>query len=58
MSVPITTLTMATTIAATTVNRRAAHASGARTACQNAPRPRSLDRHTTAPSGMSTIRLR
>ena len=50
--------TIATMTPSTSVNLRAASASGAVTSCQNAPKPSRRDRQTTAPSGTSTRMLR
>src|SRR5215207_10363072 len=56
--VPMTTLPAATTRATAKVRRRAARAWGWVAAAQNAPQPSRLERHTTAVSGSTTIRLR
>src|SRR4051795_1993705 len=54
-SVPATALTAATRIDRTSVSLSAATACGAVTASQNAARPPSVERATTAASGISTI---
>src|SRR3954465_8407237 len=56
-SVPATALTAATRIDRTSVSLSAATACGAVTASQNAARPPSVERATTAASGISTITL-
>src|SRR3954447_15732771 len=56
-SVPATALTAATRIDRTSVSLSAATACGAVTASQNAARPPSVDRATTAASGISTMTL-
>src|SRR5215218_8834131 len=58
MTVPMTTLPAATTRATAKVRRSAARAWGWVAAAQNAPQPSRPERHTTAVSGSTTIRLR
>src|SRR4029453_2566359 len=58
MTVPITTLPAATTRATAKVRRSAARAWGRVAASQKAPQPSLPERHTTAVSGRTTIRLR
>src|SRR4029453_9496571 len=56
--VPTPTLTTTTTRATANVSRSAARACGVVAACQNGAAPSRDERHTTAASGSSTIKLR
>ena len=58
ISVPMTALTATTTSEAPNVSLSAEIAAGLETARQNASTPPSVERQTTAASGMRTIRLR
>src|SRR5215217_8957716 len=58
MTVPMTTLPAATRAATAKLRRRAARAWGWVAASQKAAQPSRLERHTTAVSGRTTIRLR
>src|SRR4051794_29546386 len=58
ITVPVTALIAATIAESITVSSIAERASGALTASQNAPRPPSSPRASTAASGSRTIRLR
>src|SRR5215217_1713255 len=58
ISVPMTTLTVATISATAKVRRSAARAWGWVAASQKAPQPSRVERHTTAVRGRTTIRLR
>src|SRR5215212_5405340 len=58
ISVPMTTLTVATISATAKVRRSAARAWGWVAACQKAPQPSRVERQRTAVRGRTTIRLR
>src|SRR5215208_8299062 len=58
MTVPMTTLTVATSSATAKVRRSAARAWGWVAAAQNAPQPSRVERQRTAVRGRTTIRLR
>src|SRR5215204_1570722 len=58
ISVPMTTLTVATISATAKVRRSAARAWGWVAAAQNAPQPSRVERQRTAVRGRTTIRLR